>query len=205
MSNLAVVYERQDRFQESELLAKEALELRRRNLGDDHPHTLYSKNNLATLYAAQGRSAESEALARETYEARFRKLGEQHSETQVTLRLLCTALIENERFAEARPLCEAAVQWVEEHQPKSWSLPHAKTLLGMALIGVGKSAEGERQLLDGYDALTVHSIKRPGNRPVARAKLSAVRHLVDLYESQNEREKLDRWRKELMALTGVNG
>ncbi len=47
---------------EAELYFREALESRRRVLGDDHPETLTSLNNMGGLLKAQGKLSEAEAL-----------------------------------------------------------------------------------------------------------------------------------------------
>ena len=56
-------------------LYDEALSIRRRVLGADHPDTATSPNNLAALYYAQGRYAEAEPLFNEAVEIMERVLG----------------------------------------------------------------------------------------------------------------------------------
>jgi tetratricopeptide (TPR) repeat protein len=51
------------------------LEIRRRVLGPEHPHTLASMGDLAKCFAGQGRYAEAEKLLRETREIQRRVLG----------------------------------------------------------------------------------------------------------------------------------
>jgi hypothetical protein len=62
-------------------LFKEALTGRQRELGDDHPDTLESKNDLAVLYKEQARYEESEKLLLEALEGRRLKLGDAHPHT----------------------------------------------------------------------------------------------------------------------------
>jgi len=50
MNNLASVYASQGRNEEAEKLLSEAVEIRRRVLGEEHPDTLGSMNILAVVY-----------------------------------------------------------------------------------------------------------------------------------------------------------
>ena len=50
MNNLAIVYRRQGRYEESVPLYVETLQIMKRVLGEEHPSTLFSINNLADLY-----------------------------------------------------------------------------------------------------------------------------------------------------------
>ncbi len=83
VNNLAYVYERQGRDQQTEPLYLRALEARERMLGADHPETLSSVNNLADLYLKQGRYGEAEPLYLRALRGAKRILGESHPHTKV--------------------------------------------------------------------------------------------------------------------------
>lgn len=85
-------------------LLAEALEARRRVLGEDHAHTLLSMHSLASLYKDQGRYDEAEPLYRRAFEGRRRILGEKDRQTLLALGELVASLIALERFEEAEPL-----------------------------------------------------------------------------------------------------
>jgi hypothetical protein len=55
MSNLAVLYKEQTRYDEAEPLLLEAVEGRRLKLSDEHPDTVESWNNLIGLYETWGK------------------------------------------------------------------------------------------------------------------------------------------------------
>jgi tetratricopeptide (TPR) repeat protein len=59
MHNLAVLYLKQGRYDEAEPLYLEALEARKRLLGDDHPRTANTLYNLACLEALRGDRAKA--------------------------------------------------------------------------------------------------------------------------------------------------
>jgi tetratricopeptide (TPR) repeat protein len=85
LSYLAGLYDSQGRYSEAEPLYLQALELRKRLLGEDHPAVASSLNNLAGLYDSQGRYSEAEPLYLQALELAERVLGVNHPST-VTIR-----------------------------------------------------------------------------------------------------------------------
>jgi tetratricopeptide (TPR) repeat protein len=82
LNNLAGLYDSQGRYTEAEPLYLEALDLRKRLLGDNHPDVALSLNNLAGLYDSQGRYTEAEPLYLEALDLRKRLLGDNHPNTK---------------------------------------------------------------------------------------------------------------------------
>jgi tetratricopeptide (TPR) repeat protein len=64
------LYESQGRYAEAEPLYKEALAIKAKVLGKEHPSYATSCNNLAELYESQGRYAEAELLRKEAQKVR---------------------------------------------------------------------------------------------------------------------------------------
>ena len=62
-------------YAKAEPLFKEALEIRQKVLGPEHPDTATSLNNLAALYQAMGDYAKAEPLFKEALEIRQKVLG----------------------------------------------------------------------------------------------------------------------------------
>jgi tetratricopeptide (TPR) repeat protein len=75
---MARLLQAQGKLSEAEPLYREALEARRRTLGDTHPSTLASISNMAVLLQDQGKLSEAEPLYREALEASRRTLGDTH-------------------------------------------------------------------------------------------------------------------------------
>jgi predicted RNase H-like HicB family nuclease len=75
----------QGRYEDAEPLYLQALELRKRLLGDNHPAVATSLNNLALLYNSQGKYAEAEALSQQALTVYQQTLGNQHPNTQNAL------------------------------------------------------------------------------------------------------------------------
>ena len=61
-THLAMLYEKQGKYNETEPLYQRALVISERVLGPDHPNTASSLNNLAVLYDNQGKYDEAESL-----------------------------------------------------------------------------------------------------------------------------------------------
>ena len=59
------MYESQGQYNDAEPLYLQSLDIRKRQLGNDHPHVATSLNNLALLYESQGKYLESENLAQQ--------------------------------------------------------------------------------------------------------------------------------------------
>ena len=64
LNNLATLYQAMGRYAEAEPLFRRGLEIREKQLGEDHPDVATSLNNLADLYQGHGRYAEAEPLYR---------------------------------------------------------------------------------------------------------------------------------------------
>ncbi|KAH7343787.1 Tetratricopeptide repeat-domain-containing protein [Rhizoctonia solani] len=62
MNNLASTYQDLDRYEDASALHSEALDVRKRVLGKDHPHTLTSMSNLAYICLKLGQIEEAEKL-----------------------------------------------------------------------------------------------------------------------------------------------
>ncbi len=69
---------RQGHLAEAEPYYREALEVSRRVLGDEHPGTLISKSNLALLLVELGNASEAERLAGEAVDGARTTLGPEH-------------------------------------------------------------------------------------------------------------------------------
>ncbi|MEG3440445.1 tetratricopeptide repeat protein, partial [Pannus brasiliensis CCIBt3594] len=78
LNNLAYLYRETGRYGEAEPLYRQALEMRKRLLGEEHPDVATSLNNLAYLYRETGRYGEAEPLYRQALEMGKRLLGEEH-------------------------------------------------------------------------------------------------------------------------------
>jgi serine/threonine protein kinase len=87
-----------------------ALELRRTELGPDHPDTLTSRSNLAFAYDQAGRTSEAIPLYESTLKFREAKLGPDHPDTLKSRSHLANAYRATGRSSEAIALDEATLK-----------------------------------------------------------------------------------------------
>jgi tetratricopeptide (TPR) repeat protein len=78
---LALLYYSQGKYKEAEPLYQQALALRQKLLGDDHPDVAQSLNNLALLYYSQGKYKEAEPLYQQALNILEQRLGVDHPRT----------------------------------------------------------------------------------------------------------------------------
>ncbi|EKQ68095.1 Flp pilus assembly protein TadD [Leptolyngbyaceae cyanobacterium JSC-12] len=109
-NTLGLVYASQGRYAEAEPLYTQALEIRRSQLGPDHPTTASCLNNLAGLYASQGQYAEAEPLLTQALEIRRSQLGPDHPSSATSLHHLAGLYYAQGRYAEAEPLYTQALE-----------------------------------------------------------------------------------------------
>lgn len=93
LNNLAIIYEDQGKYEQAKIYryqgkyeqAEEkhlqALSMRRRLLGTEHPDVANSLKNLAEVYRHQERYLEAESLYLQAVEIAEKRLGEKHPET----------------------------------------------------------------------------------------------------------------------------
>jgi tetratricopeptide (TPR) repeat protein len=91
----------------------QALELRKRLLGEQHPSVAQSLNYLANFYKYQGRYNQAEPLYLQALELYKRLLGEQHPDVAQSLNNLANLYKSQGRYNEAEPLF---LQALEIHQ-----------------------------------------------------------------------------------------
>jgi eukaryotic-like serine/threonine-protein kinase len=139
---------------QAELPLARALELRRGNLGAEHPHTLASIDAMGLLRQSQGRLAEAERMYQQSMEGRRRALGAEHPETLASNNNMGLLLSEQGRLAEA----ETHLSDVLATRRRVLGEEHLGTLtsinnMGSLLLAQGKLDEAEpyyRQALAAY-------------------------------------------------------
>ena len=89
---------------------EQALAIRQRELGDEHPETLLSLSSMGALRQDEGLYEEAESLIRKALEAQRRTLGNESPETLSTIKLLGLTLHNQGELAEAEPLLREAVE-----------------------------------------------------------------------------------------------
>mgnify|MGYP001189150271 CR=1 FL=1 len=109
LNNLAIVYQKQGRYDEAISLHKRALAIREKKLGRDHPDVAASLNNLATIYQEQSRYGEAIPLQKRAMAILEKKLGRGHPDVALSLHNLAIIYQEQGRYGEAIPLQKRAM------------------------------------------------------------------------------------------------
>ncbi|MDZ8224364.1 tetratricopeptide repeat protein, partial [Nostoc sp. ChiVER01] len=85
----------------------QALTMRKRLLGDEHPSVASSLNDLAALYYSQGRYTDAEPLLIQALAMRKRLLGDEHPSVASSLNNLAALYYSQGRYSDAEPLAIA--------------------------------------------------------------------------------------------------
>ena len=150
-------------YTKAEPLLKEALEIRQKLLGREHPDTATSLNNLAVLYEAMGDYAKAEPLYEEALEIYQTLLGREHSLTATSLNNLAALYEDMGDYAKAEPLYKEAL----EIRQKLLGREHPDTALSLNNLAVLYEAMGDyakaEPLLKG--ALEIYQTLLGGENP----------------------------------------
>ena len=144
MRTIGVVYQSLGQFPESETLLRDALEGRRRLLGDAHEKTLASVNDLGFLLWQEAHYDKAEAILSDGLDRARRSLGEDH---EVTLRLannLGIAYKNQFRYDQARALYEDTL----ERQRRTLGPEHENTLATSANLAGVYGLQGNHELAE---------------------------------------------------------
>ncbi|KAL9087608.1 MAG: hypothetical protein Q9165_006532 [Trypethelium subeluteriae] len=149
LSELAVVYEYLDNYQESERITSEVLSKRREILGDEHPDVLASWNNLGLILEKQGRYQEAEDIHRGAFKVKERLLGPSHDDSLKSKNNLGRALQEQGKYQEA----EACFQTVVDARRELYGEMHTGRLLSLNNLGLVFQQQGKLA-----EAFEIHSM-----------------------------------------------
>jgi CHAT domain-containing protein len=144
--NLGELYRSQGRYAEAEEWYKAALEIREKELGEDHPDTASSLNAMAILYVSEGKYADAERLCRRSLEIRRRVLGEDHRTVAYSLSTLAAILRAQQKRDEAGQDYKKAIEIEERTLGKENPLLTAP-LEGLAEIYQDQAKYDEAEML----------------------------------------------------------
>jgi eukaryotic-like serine/threonine-protein kinase len=100
-TTIGKVYFDLGQYTNAEAMHRQALALRKKLLGSEHPDVATSLNNLGNVVRQQGKFAEAETLYRQALAMRQKLLGSEHADVAGVLNNLATVLWERGKFAEA--------------------------------------------------------------------------------------------------------
>ncbi len=109
LTRLGMLYKAMGDYKQAEPLFQEALAIRRRVLGEQHPAHARSLNNLAALYHGMGDYVRAEVLYQEALTIRRRVLGANHAGYATSLNNLGLLYKEMGEYTRAEPLYQEAL------------------------------------------------------------------------------------------------
>ncbi|KAJ5348541.1 uncharacterized protein N7506_001794 [Penicillium brevicompactum] len=144
LSNCGLFLDLQGAYKEAEAMYRQALEVREKVFGREHPDTLASVNDLASVFERQGKYEEAEAMHRRAFEAREKVLGREHPDTLASANNLASVLDMQGKYEEAEVMHRRGLQGCEEvlgreHPHTLTSFGHLASVLGSQ----GKYEEAE--------------------------------------------------------------
>ncbi|WP_445253324.1 tetratricopeptide repeat protein [Nodularia sp. LEGE 04288] len=188
LNNLALLYESQGRYDQAEPLYLQALELRKRLLGDNHPLVASSLNNLALLYNSQGRYDQAEPLYLQALELRKRLLGDNHPDVATSLNNLASLYKSQGRYDQAEPLFLQALELnkrlLGDNHPDV-----ATSLIGLALLYDSKGRYDQAETLY-LQSLELSKRLLGDNHPSVATSLLGLAYLYDSQGRYDQAEPL---------------
>jgi len=138
-------YYRLGMYPEAKVQHEEALAIRTRVLGAEHPDTLISMNDLGLVLRKQGFLSEAKDLYNEALVIQRRALGEEHVDTLITLNNIANVLRSQRRTLEAesiyRKVLEVRRRVLGEEDPDTLT---SQSNFSAVLIAKGQLAEAEK-------------------------------------------------------------
>lgn len=145
--NLAILRRAQGQDAAAEDLYKEALAIRERVLGPQHPEVAVTLNNLAALYAAQDRYTDAEPLLQRALAIRERHTGADQRLYAQSLNNLALLYAAEAKYADAEPLYRRALA-AQEKQLGPSHIDLAQTLENYAALLRETNRIGEAEALE---------------------------------------------------------
>jgi non-specific serine/threonine protein kinase/serine/threonine-protein kinase len=144
MDTMGNVYRNLGLWKEAEPLLREAVELRRRHLGEEAPETLNTLTDLSRLLEKMGRPREAEEIDRRTVKAWQRIQGEEGLDTLKAMARLAVDLEKQGNMAEAEQLNRKVLDLRRRHLPSDHpDVLWATHNLAAVLWQEGRNAEAE--------------------------------------------------------------
>ena len=194
INNQAALISNMGNLVEAEALYRESLGIRIRHFGEDHLLVAQSKYSLAGVLQRSGQLEEAERLFRSAMvftEANSALTFQAHAYPRSGLALL---ILEkgDPQTAEAM-MRETMTILATSHPPDHWRIANQNSDLGAALVAQGRFKEAEALFLKALPILR----KQRGEHD--RRTLKLLRQLSDLYQTLNDPERSNDYRRQLRS------
>jgi tetratricopeptide (TPR) repeat protein len=150
---------------------------------------------LLGAYLQAGKTPEARALAKELLQSAREAFPGESLPHFAALADAGWTLLQAKVYADAEPFLRETLSRGEKYFPDFWRTHHARLLLGVALLGQQKFADGEPLLAAGYAAMHEREAQIP--REVKFPLTQAVQWVVELYDASGKPDKATQWRTRL--------
>ncbi|KAK0623518.1 hypothetical protein B0T14DRAFT_425965 [Immersiella caudata] len=145
LSKVGQSFQNLGKYKEAEQMHQQALQLREKVLGKEHPSTLTSMNNLGNVLDGQGKYEEAEQMHQQALQLNEKVLGKEHPSTLDSMNNLGNVLGSQGKYEEAEQMYQQTLQLREKVLGKE----HPSTLSSMnnlrnVLNRQGKYEEAEQ-------------------------------------------------------------
>ena len=178
LDDLATVYEREQQWALAKESYERALEIDKRELGDDHPRLAIDLSNLAIVAQNMGDLKLAESLCRGAIDRNERAFGDLHPETAAAKENYGLLLQREGKLTEAEPLLRQALATkLVLYGPDHYRVGYAHVSLALLLHDKGDLAGSETEF---RQALAVYDKSLPANHQYrASLLMHFARLLVD--------------------------
>ncbi len=199
LHDLALIELTRRDYRSAEASFRQALATQRATLGERHAVVATTLNSLSHVLMDERRYAEAAAALQEALGIARTALGPDHQLVAIYSINLAAAELARQKPAEAEVLVREGLR-IRTRAPDivpsrrrtmledDWSLGAAKSLLGGALVALGRYDEAETVLLDAHRDLAAL------RQSESAAMKGTLAHLVDLYEAWGKHEQAATYR-----------
>ncbi|KAK0733541.1 hypothetical protein B0T26DRAFT_745576 [Lasiosphaeria miniovina] len=122
------------KYEEAEQMHQQALELREKVLGREHPSTLSSMNNLGLVLKSQGKYEEAGQIHRQELSLSEKVLGREHPSTLTSMNNLALVLGSQGKYEEAEQMHRQELSLSEKvlgrEHPSTWTTGPVRFVAG---------------------------------------------------------------------------
>ena len=144
MPKLTIHFHLQNKYKEAANLLNDALAIREKTLGENHPAVAATLNNLAVLYGKRGKYKDAEPLCKRALEIREKVLGSDHPDVAKQLNNLALLCQNQGKYEEVEKYYQRALSIYEtklgQDDP---NVAKTKNNLASAFLKQGKYKEAE--------------------------------------------------------------
>ena len=190
LHNLAVLFQKTNRYAEAEQFIRRALTINEASLGKDHPAVADNLDFLAQLLHDTNRRAEAEPLYRRALTIRETSFGKDHPEVADSLNDLAILFKDQGQYGQAEPLFRRALAILEKNEPeKQHNYSTLLDNLAALLLDTNRLAQAEEFT---RHSLTVDEANLGKNYPDVAIRLNNLARILLRTDRADEAEQLYR-------------